>query len=297
MAHSNTSTKENTEIRTIYILMKPRSKAFFISHCHKKQLKSVFQDHYYGERYQTQEVFGALKEQNLHPCLFTLEEVVCTEKEAYHYVVAWTKIFCDAGYYNLNQGNVSEHIDNMIDATREIYKHKTAINISELVTCSKCLVANYAKKKCLLFSGEESCFVWEHDEEHTLQVKTRVSSAEKKQIEKNAEACGMSQSAYLRTVALDMVVITVDDSFSQVRADAIRQASEAISQLVYHIKRNDQFVPEDLEYIYKKTKDMVNIQKNILREQREHFDIIMKNISNTVQDAVEKKLKQKEHLL
>ena len=107
----------------------------------------------------------------------------------------------------------------------------------------------------------------------------------------------MSQSAYLRSVALDMVLITVDDAYIKLQTESIKQASEAIWHLVFSMYRNNQFLPKDLDYIYAKAREIVRNQKILLQEQREHFARIEKSISETVQDAVEKRLNEQEHHL
>lgn len=295
MRHSEKAQYTKTEKRSIYILLFPLSKQSYISHCRKDLLKSVYQDHLYGERYQTKRFISELKEKNLHPCLFSLEELSCTKVEAFSHVVAWTKIFSDAGYVSLNQGNVSVYIDDLHGETFEIYKKRKKKNISDLITCDRCLVSNYARQKCPMFSGIESAYVWGDDGEHTIQVKTYVTENELKQIKKNASACNKTVSAYVREVALNMCTIPIDYTVITEHTDELSAYRNAVNQLIYTIKKTGNYVPADLEYILAKTNEMLKSEKQF----RQDFDALaektkkdtVKTVKNTVRNHLSPKTK------
>ena len=154
MRGSKKSQYINTKERFIYVLLSPLSKEFFIGHCRKDLLIDVFKDHYYGQRYQTKACFSELKKHDLHPCLFVLEELTCTKVEAFNHVIVWTKIYCAAGYKSLNEGNVMSYIENLLEKNLLIYNERKQKNISENRKCSRCVVANYGRKKCPLYKGD-----------------------------------------------------------------------------------------------------------------------------------------------
>ena len=129
----------------------PLSKEFVIGHCKPDSLMPVFRQHCAGERYQTKACFMLLKEQGFHPCLTILEEVKCTQVEAYKHVIAWTKIFVDAGYISLNTGNIMNYIEDLYENSAAIYEANRKKNITEICSCKSCLVSNYKYKKCTLF--------------------------------------------------------------------------------------------------------------------------------------------------
>lgn len=297
MNQPNVESQNNVEERILYAVMIPNSTNFYIGHCQKDQLKSAFQRHYYGELYQTKDAIEEIKTKDLHPCLFRLEQLACTKKEAFRYVVAWSKIFQDAGYTNLNQGNVSVYIDNLLDETFEIYQKRKDRNIPQIITCNECCVAYYNNKRCPFYTGESNKFIWADRNERSKQVKTYVSPEEYGQIQRNAKACGKTVSAYLRETALNMAVINIDDSNATLRTEAVCATFEEISQLVYKIMRNDTYVPADLTYVLEKAKEMIKVEKSILKEQQEHIDHISKKICQTVEDIVQKKINQRGDLL
>lgn len=154
MARSKKSQYTEKENRTIYILLNPLSKEFYIGHCKTKLLKDIFKHHYYGKRYQTKNSFQNLKDKQLHPCLFILDEIYSTRVEAFNYVICWTKIFIENGYTSLNQGNVIDYITDLYENNLLIYNARRAYELNNLCNCNKCIVSNYGRKKCSLFNGD-----------------------------------------------------------------------------------------------------------------------------------------------
>lgn len=140
--------------RVIYILHSSCGKEFYISHCRKDLLKDVYRDHLRGERYATEAYVKSCKEQDIRICLHILEEVTCTKVQAYQYVIAWTKIFCDNGLIPLNQGNVVCYIEDMYDNTLSIYNQRQNTTLEGLLPCRHCVVKTYGRKLCPNYKEE-----------------------------------------------------------------------------------------------------------------------------------------------
>lgn len=155
MAKSEKSQYTQKENRIIYLLLNPLTKEFFISHCQEKLILDIFKHHYYGKRYQTKESFEDLKSENLHPCLFVLEKIKSTKVDAYNYVIAWTKVFSEAGYTNLNQGNIINYIEDLYEHNRLIYDKNKEKEILKIIKCADCLVSNYGRQRCSLYKDDE----------------------------------------------------------------------------------------------------------------------------------------------
>lgn len=140
--------------RIIYIMKSPLSKEFFVGHCKNTLLKDVYKQHFRGDRQQTKVCFQILKKQNLRPCLFILEEIESTKTEAYHHVIAWTKIFFEAGYTNLDQGNISTYMNDLYKKSYAVYTANKDTDLGIKCNCDTCVVSNYGRKKCPLYKGE-----------------------------------------------------------------------------------------------------------------------------------------------
>lgn len=156
MARSHKTQYTDKQDRIIYILLNPLSKEFYIGHCKNTSIKDIFKKHYYCERYQTKKSVKELKNKNLHPCIFILEELFSTKVEAYKYVIIWTKIFIENSYNCLDHGNILNYITELYENNLLLYNERKNININEIIDCKKCLVSNYNRKKCELYTGENN---------------------------------------------------------------------------------------------------------------------------------------------
>lgn len=154
MPHSKKSQYTQINNRVIYLLLNPLTKEFFISHCQEDLIIDIFKHHYYGKRYPTKECIEDLKSEDLHPCLFILERLHSTKVDAYNYVIAWTKIFHEAGYTNLNQGNILDYIDNLHENNMLIFNERKVKELGSILKCDACLVSHYGRKMCPLYKGD-----------------------------------------------------------------------------------------------------------------------------------------------
>ena len=154
--YSKKSQYKEIEERAIYALRSPIDNACYIGHCRKDLLKDVYKDHCRGERYKTAAITAALKARGLRPCLHILDTVTCTKVEAYRHVIAWTRILCDNGYHNLDQGNVSCYMDDMLPDTLSIYNRYRNAALDDLLRCDNCIVKMYARKLCPNCTSKDS---------------------------------------------------------------------------------------------------------------------------------------------
>ena len=154
--YSQKSQYKKVEDRVIYSLHSPVGKDFFIGHCRKDLLKDVYKDHCRGERYKTAAMTAALKARGLRPCLHILDTVTCTKVEAYRHVIAWTRILCDNGYHNLDHGNVSCYVDDMLPDTHSVYDRHCNAALDDLLHCDNCFVKVYARKLCPNFTSTDT---------------------------------------------------------------------------------------------------------------------------------------------
>ena len=129
----------------------PLSKEFIVGFCEPNSLLPIFRQHCAGDRNYTNVCFSKLKQDGLHPCLTILREVKCTKSEAYKHVVAWTKLFVDAGFEPLNTGAILDYIEEFKHKSQAIYDEIKDVNLSEICSCNACVVSNYGWEKCHLF--------------------------------------------------------------------------------------------------------------------------------------------------
>ena len=64
----------------------------------------------------------------------------------------------------------------------------------------------------------------------------------------------------------------------------------AAMQLIYTIKKTNNFVPQDLEYILEKTNMILKIQKDSLKNYEEHIHKERKRIKKEIQEIVNERI-------
>ena len=288
--HPRKSQYKEIKKQVIFLLRSPKSKEFYVGHCQPNSLMPVFRQHWSGDRNYTDKCFLELKKEGLHPCLTVLEEVYLTDVEAYKHEIAWTKILVDAGYKNLNTGNIECYMEDMFGETLSAYEQNKDSDIDEICDCKSCLVSIYGHKTCPLCT----CDVPEKVERPKgkdpkgTQLHIRMSEDELRVIEKNARICDKTVSAYVRQVATEMCVLPLDYECITAHTHEITTYKNAIDLLVFTIVKTGNYVPVDLEYILEKTDQLLKSEKNFLEQYGEFYDrnrkLIRKCVSRTVKD-------------
>ena len=120
------------------------------------------------------------------------------------------------------------------------------------------------------------------------RLEIRLSEDEFDQIQKNAEICGKTVSAYLRDVGCNMCTLNFDYSAIENHTDTIISLQNAILHLVFTINRSQQYVPPDL---VEQITSITNLQKEILSSCRVLIQSSEKQIRNTVNRIVNQKTK------
>lgn len=293
MRHSRKSQYKDIAERVIYILLIPTTKEFFIFHCPKKAVRDYYRQHIHGTYYKTKKPIEDLKKQNLHPCFFVLEEVNTTKVDAYNYVIVWTKIFSEAGYIGLDQGNVSVYKDNLLDRNILLNDNRKNADLPMLTNCEHCLVKIYNHSHCKLAPDYIELATKTENQNYLFKDKKAlsisVSPEELERIKMNAQACNQSISSFVKQNALEAKIIKPDLSiFSEYTAE-IHDNGMALMQLLYTIVRRGTCVPADLEYILEKTRAILNLQKKLLVQYEKHIAQDLKRVEKEVSEYVKKR--------
>lgn len=294
MRHSKKSQYKDIAERVIYLLLFPATKEFFIFHCPKKSVRDYYRQHMHGTYYKTKQRVEDLKKQNLRPCFFILEEVTTTKVDAFNYVIVWTKIFSEAGYEGLDHGNVSVYKDDLLDRNVALYNARKDSDLSGKLICEHCLVKIYNHAHCRnaldYMATDETTSKKNKRDNEKIQLSIRVPEDEYERIKKNAQACGQSISAYLTQNALEMKILELDLNIIAETAAKIHEHRMAAMQLIYTIKKTNNFVPQDLEYILEKTNMILKIQKDSLKNYEEHIHKERKRIKKEIQEIVNERI-------
>lgn len=294
MRYSKKSQYKEVAQRVIYLLLFPGTKDFFIFHCPQKAVRDYYRQHIHGRYYKTKQAVENLVNQNLHPCLFILEEVNATKVEAYRYVVVWTKIFYDAGYVGLDQGSVKDYKDDLLEGNVVLYNERKDTNLSAFTTCDRCLVKIYNHAHCKYapdyIEPIEDANNKDDIPKEKTQLSIKVSQEEYAQIKMNAQACGQSISAFLKQNALEMKIIKPDQSIISENTAQIHEHRMAVIQLIYTIIKTNSYVPADLEYILDKTKSILKLENNFLGRFKEHAKQDIKRMKKDAREITKRRI-------
>lgn len=124
----------------------------------------------------------------------------------------------------------------------------------------------------------------------TVQIKLMVSPEENEIIRKNAKACDRVPSAYIREMALNMYVLPCDYSAVTEHTKQISAIRNAITQLVFTVKKSGCYVPLDLEYILERMKDIFKLEKEFHGNLLQFEDELKIKLEQTVQTIVNEHL-------
>lgn len=289
--HPQKSQYKEKDYRVVYLLRSPLSREFYIGQCAPDSLMPIFRQHCTGEREYTDKSCLALREKGLHPCLTVLEEVFDTRVGAYAHIVAWTKLFVDAGYTSLNTGNVLSYIEDMSEDAARVYDLNRFTNLKKICDCSACVVANYARQQCPKYDSESTvmCTRPKGKPPKGAQLLVRLPEEELDQIKRNAKACGKTVSAYVRETALDMCVLRFDYAYVTAHTNEISALRNAITSLIFTIKKRGEYVPVDIEYILERMDEISKLEKEFIKKQDGFMKSSKRLVQRTIQQIVNSK--------
>lgn len=262
-----------TEIknRTIFVLMSPITKEFYVGYTLRHNMRSTYKDHYIGAKHKTADMVSCLKHDNFKPCCFALETLDCTKVEAYNRVVVWTKILMENGYENLDKGDTICYANDLLDKNIPLYEERKNVSLEEYFDCKNCLFPDYGRQTCrykgvpmILAQKEKEDKKLQNPDNKTEMISLRFRSDELEQVRKNARALGMTTSAFIRCTACDLLVYRYQHQVVSDHTHQLTALRNAINQLIYSICKTGEYVPSDLEYILDKM-DEISVSENKLR--------------------------------
>lgn len=138
--------------RAIYVILNSLTKEFYIDYTldEYENLRSAYKEHYTGKRNKTREMILKMRAQENKPCYFILEKVYDTKVETYRYVIAWTKVFIEQGYVNLDRGDIIGYTNDLFGTAKTIYENRQTVNVNKVFTCENCVFPNYGRTPCTL---------------------------------------------------------------------------------------------------------------------------------------------------
>ena len=101
------------------------------------------------------------------------------------------------------------------------------------------------------------------------RVKITLTKEEHEQIKRNAKAFDMNVSQYIRMITLEPEIFGLSYPCVEEHTEFMNERRKAIIALIYRIKKTDEFVPADLEYIYENSNDILKSMEQLLKDVQE----------------------------
>lgn len=235
----------------IYIFTFPNSNNIYVDCTSQKNLRTAYKDHNMLKFGLTKPYFEEAKLNNIKPEMYLLEEYISTKNIAYSRMVAWGKVLTDMGFYCVNGDTFRSYIEDLIDRTQSFYDEISTVNVEELISPEKNLVADYKPRKR------------NKDDDSDSTVHLFFTPEENKIITKRAAELELNKTTYCKQMALYGEVVTIDYSVSDEYLNAIQEGISTMQQAILTIHKLGQYFPTDLAKI-EDFKNLVINQSSIL---------------------------------
>lgn len=132
--------------RTIYVLLSPTDKIFYINQCLRTSVNETYRHNIKGRRASSKKFIDEISPQR--PCIFILENGYLTKSEAYIFMLIWIKIFLENGYACFNSQKIIDQAINLNNANKQLYDNRKQLNLNSIISCNKCFIPIYKNIVC-----------------------------------------------------------------------------------------------------------------------------------------------------
>lgn len=257
---------EQSRERTIYILLSPKDKKFFVGQCLEDSLRETYRKNLLGERKSTSKLIEEIQPER--PCVFVLESFVGTASDAMNLVIVWTKIFIENNYESYNHPNLIEMTERLYIDTQTLYNARKNTIIREIISCKNCAIPKFNHQVCKHYQLEPIA----HEPRKTKRVKEiriMVSEEEYKDISTQAEKLNMQVSPYIRTIAKNPQIVQIDYSAISTHTKEMAEIRNSINRLVFTIEASNNYLPREIESIVNLMDELFQSENKLLKAIRE----------------------------
>lgn len=249
----------------IYLILAPGGKKFYIGHCRVKAVRETYRHNLKKRREWTRGFIEAIEPQR--PCLFVLETVSGNQYDIKRHIVAWTKIFLEDGYESYNHPSLIEMTENLYIDTNTLYRERRERDIQQILSCKNCVVPQYSRKKCEHYQGDVPPLE-KVQRKRNKEIRVMVSESERRRITLNAAKEGMERSAFVRSAAINPIIIKYDYGAIRAHTKELSEIRMAINRLVYTIEATNNYLPRDIESILNLMEETFESENELLKELR-----------------------------
>lgn len=250
--------KDEEQVRiSIYVILFPNTRSFFIGKTLDGKLEQIYKQHYYGEIKKTKEAFLRAKESGKNPPMYCVETVETYQEEAFYHCVAWVKYFLDKGYISLCGENLDQYAKELREESRVIYNHIKEITIEEICPDGEDLFPSYGRKRKKKTDADHSFIGFRVSPEEGLRIKNAASDA------------GLTTSEYCKRMVLNGRAIIIDQSVFRSFTSCVDEFVERdslLKQILAAIYETRTYYPADLAIVQEAVESNAQRQKETFQE-------------------------------
>ena len=250
----------------IFMVYHEITKQVYIQFTTAADIKHVFSLHRSGQNRHTRELCERWKHTGDPPEFFILEDIDCTQSQAYRRVVIWIRYFIDHGYTILNSQG---HINN-------------AMNLSE----KNEIEYQKIKSKLLIDVFSEQCVRDIKPKNARKQVKFFCTEEEYATIQSLAQGLNMTVSAYIRSAALtNGRIIRYNHDVIRRHTDEVLDVKRRLYPVVALLTATGQVLQKEVQHIVSCLESLVESEKKLLddnlKEEKQVRKLVNKEIRAT----------------
>lgn len=239
------------------------------------KIDSVYYRHRRAQNPYTTEYFYPPNSKN--PEIHILETIRCNSSESYQHIVAWVRIFQDAGYQVINPRGTLEDADDLHPQTTELINALRPISLDVLL---KETLYKKLDKHSPAPSTESSEAGQPEKRKTRRKITLWASSEEKEQFTSYAKSLGLTQTQTLQYLMRKVHLEKADplfpawdnDTFIHVLQESYRQEMESRDKEIHKLKATLRVYVEEKNNQAKKLNQCCAIARKALIESYSFFD-------------------------
>lgn len=138
---------EENLLLSIFVILFPEEKAFFVWKTPAESLKQTYKWHYYYRSSKTKLLFEKARKRGLVPPVYCLETLETTHEKAFLHCIAWTKYFMEKGFSSCCGDFVDKYTEELREETKQIFDSIKEQKLEELCPAGGDLFPDFGQRK------------------------------------------------------------------------------------------------------------------------------------------------------
>lgn len=256
-----------TEEIAIFVILSPFDKSCFVWKTPINKLRDIYKYHYYLNSPKTKELFERARENNIVPPMYHLQTVDTSQKKAFLYCIAWTKLFEDHGYVSISGEVIDKYTDELREETYKIYESIKEVPLNEICSEGNDLFPDFGRERKKNKTKKKTAISFLLDDKELETVKSA------------AEQNGLTLADYCKQSSLNGRVVKVDVDAFDLISECYKEFSarnKVLMQILIEIHRTGNYIPADLKIIQEAVNENKKQQQKMFKDLRKTLNELIK---------------------